>query len=80
MKDRRLAEEADCGLLLDMNNIYVSAFNHGFDPDDYLDLDTIRAAVPTDWVIETDDRRDRHVTGGAGAGHHTDLVLRVRRP
>ncbi len=56
------------------------ALERGFDPDDYLDLDTIRAAVPTDWVIETDDRRDRHVTGGAGAGHHTDLVLRVRRP
>ena len=28
---------ADCGILLDINNIYVSAFNHGFDPHDYLD-------------------------------------------
>jgi uncharacterized protein (UPF0276 family) len=27
-----LAFEADCGLLLDVNNIYVSARNHGFDP------------------------------------------------
>ena len=26
-----LSEEADCGILLDVNNIYVSAFNHGFD-------------------------------------------------
>ncbi|MFZ1389832.1 MAG: DUF692 domain-containing protein [Thiolinea sp.] len=32
-----VAEEADCLLLLDINNIYVSAFNHGFDPLDYLD-------------------------------------------
>ena len=24
----RLAEEADCGLLLDVNNVYVSSFNH----------------------------------------------------
>lgn len=32
----RLAEEADCGLLLDVNNVYVSAFNHGFDPEAYL--------------------------------------------
>jgi uncharacterized protein (UPF0276 family) len=32
-----LAEEADCGLLLDVNNIYVSSYNHGFDPADYLD-------------------------------------------
>ncbi len=27
----RLSEEADCGLLLDVNNVYVSAFNHGYD-------------------------------------------------
>ena len=27
---------ADCRMLLDVNNIYVSARNHGFSPDDYL--------------------------------------------
>ncbi len=27
---------ADCGMLLDVNNIYVSSKNHGFDPYDYL--------------------------------------------
>jgi uncharacterized protein (UPF0276 family) len=31
-----VAQEADCLLLVDVNNIYVSAFNHGFDPLDYL--------------------------------------------
>lgn len=31
-----VAEQADCRLLLDVNNIYVSAFNHEFDPLDYL--------------------------------------------
>ena len=31
-----VAEEADCGLLLDVNNIYVSSYNHGFDPMDYV--------------------------------------------
>ncbi|MEZ4297970.1 MAG: DUF692 domain-containing protein [Polyangiaceae bacterium] len=31
-----VCEEADCGLLLDVNNIYVSAYNHGFDPMDYV--------------------------------------------
>lgn len=31
-----LAERAGCGVLLDVNNIYVSARNHGFDPDAYL--------------------------------------------
>jgi uncharacterized protein (UPF0276 family) len=33
----RLMEEADCGMLLDVNNVYVSSFNHGFDPDVYVD-------------------------------------------
>ncbi|HJK89173.1 MAG TPA: DUF692 domain-containing protein [Polyangiaceae bacterium LLY-WYZ-15_(1-7)] len=27
-----VVEEADCGLLLDVNNVFVSAFNHGTDP------------------------------------------------
>jgi uncharacterized protein (UPF0276 family) len=31
-----VAEEADCGILLDVNNIYVSASNHGFSPLEYL--------------------------------------------
>ncbi len=31
-----IAERADCHILLDINNIYVSAFNHGFDPHEYL--------------------------------------------
>ena len=34
---RALLEQADCYLLLDVNNVYVSAINHGFDPLDYLD-------------------------------------------
>ena len=32
-----LAERADCGLLLDVNNIFVSAHNHDFDAQKYLD-------------------------------------------
>ena len=32
-----LAESADCDILLDVNNIYVSAFNHGFDALAFLD-------------------------------------------
>jgi len=31
-----VAEKADCYILLDINNIYVSSFNHHFDPMDYL--------------------------------------------
>ena len=33
---REVVERADCGILLDVNNIYVSSQNHGFDPYDYL--------------------------------------------
>ncbi len=31
-----VVERADCGILLDVNNIYVSSRNHGFDPMTYL--------------------------------------------
>lgn len=32
-----IARAADCDLLLDVNNVYVSSVNHGFDPLAYLD-------------------------------------------
>ena len=32
----QVAEQADCGILLDVNNIFVSAFNHGFSAEAYL--------------------------------------------
>jgi hypothetical protein len=32
-----VVELADCGILLDVNNIYVSSKNHAFNPYDYLD-------------------------------------------
>jgi hypothetical protein len=41
-----LARRADCDLLLDVNNIHVSAHNHGFDVDEYL------AAIPAERVGE----------------------------
>lgn len=32
-----MAQRTGCGLLLDVNNIYVSCFNNGGNPDEYLD-------------------------------------------
>ena len=32
----RVAEEADCGLLLDVNNVYVSSFNHDMDAETFI--------------------------------------------
>ena len=43
---RAVAEEADCAILLDINNIYVSAFNHRFDPAAYLE------AMPAERVVQ----------------------------
>ncbi|MCZ4343104.1 DUF692 domain-containing protein [Sphingomonadaceae bacterium G21617-S1] len=39
-----MCRRTGCGLLLDVNNIYVSGSNHGFDPRDYL------AGIPADRV------------------------------
>ena len=33
-----VVERADCGILLDVNNIYVSSKNHGFNPFDYVNF------------------------------------------
>jgi uncharacterized protein (UPF0276 family) len=41
-----VAGAADCGILLDVNNVYVSAHNHGFDAGAYLD------AVPAERIFE----------------------------
>jgi uncharacterized protein (UPF0276 family) len=32
-----MLQRADCELLLDVNNVYVSSVNHGFDPQRYID-------------------------------------------
>ena len=41
-----VAQEADCGILLDINNIYVNAFNHRFDPVRYIN------SVPANRVVQ----------------------------
>lgn len=41
---REIALRSGCGILLDINNVYVSSYNHGFDPKEYL------RAMPWDHV------------------------------
>lgn len=43
---RAVVTRTGCGLLLDVNNVFVQAANHGFDPYDYLD------AFPAEHVRE----------------------------
>ena len=53
-----VAERADCELLLDVNNVYVSAVNHGFDARTYLD------ALPSRRI------RQIHLAGHQHNGNH----------
>ena len=56
-----VAESADCGILLDVNNVYVSAHNHGFAAERYID------AVPAERVFQI--HLAGHSTGGVLIGH-----------
>jgi uncharacterized protein (UPF0276 family) len=51
-----VADEADCGILLDINNVFVNAFNHRFDARRYID------AMPVERVIQF------HLAGHADHG------------
>jgi uncharacterized protein (UPF0276 family) len=59
-----IVRRTECGLLLDVNNIHVSSFNHGFDPESYLN------AIPLQAVQEI------HVAGHfvRRVGEHTILI------
>lgn len=54
----RMAEESGCRLLLDVNNVYVTCYNHGLDPQRYLD------ALPMDRVVQV------HLSGHSNKGTH----------
>ncbi len=61
---QEISEQADCLLLLDINNIYVSAINHDFDPLTYLHAIPIERVQQfhlaghsdfSDYIIDTHD-------------------------
>lgn len=53
-----LSRRADCGILLDVNNVYVSSVNHQFDPITYL------RAIPTNRVAQI------HLAGHSNEGNY----------
>ena len=55
---KEVAQRADCDILLDINNIYVSSINHGFDAKEYL------RAMPKSRV------RQFHLAGHSDRGGH----------
>jgi uncharacterized protein (UPF0276 family) len=55
---REIARRTGCGLLLDVNNMFVSAVNHGFDPDRYLadfPLEAVSEIHLASYPEDTDD-------------------------
>jgi uncharacterized protein (UPF0276 family) len=54
----QLARETGCGLLLDVNNVYVSGYNHGFDPEHYI------RSMPHDAVVQI------HLAGPTDCGRY----------
>jgi uncharacterized protein (UPF0276 family) len=61
-----VARRTGCGILLDVNNIYVSACNHGFDAGDYLraipvdrvgEIHLAGYEAETDFLVDTHSRR-----------------------
>jgi uncharacterized protein (UPF0276 family) len=59
----RVAEKADCGLLLDVNNIYVNSLNHGSDPMEFLEN------IPLERVVEI------HVAGHSPSAHFPGVII-----
>jgi uncharacterized protein (UPF0276 family) len=53
-----IAEEADCGILLDINNVFVNSFNHNYDAEQYID------SIPVDRVVQF------HLAGHQHHGTH----------
>jgi SAM-dependent methyltransferase len=77
-----LAAVAPGGTLLVVHHADIDteqAAAHGFDPADYVSPADVAAHLDGRWRIEVDERRPRHVDGGAGAHHTHDLVLRALR-
>lgn len=60
-----------------LDELYAGA--HGFDPADYVRPGDVVELLDENWELETYETRQRSVTGGAGAHHTADVVLRARR-
>lgn len=55
---KSMTEETGCGLLLDVNNVYVSAFNNDFDPVEYIE------ALPHNRIVQM------HLAGHQNCGNY----------
>jgi SAM-dependent methyltransferase len=70
------------GLLLVVHHAPVDAQHarsQGFDPRDYVAPGDVAALLDGLWTLEVHETRPRSVSGGAGAHHREDVVVRARR-
>jgi SAM-dependent methyltransferase len=58
---------------------HAGALHRDIDPDDWVGPRDVARLLGDSWTIEVDELRERKVSGGAGAHHAHDLVLRARR-
>ncbi|MBS9429686.1 DUF692 domain-containing protein [Photorhabdus akhurstii] len=56
----RIIKGSDCGMLLDINNLYINSMNHNYDPKEFL------LKLPLDHVVEI------HLAGGA---YKFDMII-----
>ncbi|MDB6367610.1 MULTISPECIES: DUF692 domain-containing protein [Photorhabdus] len=56
----RIIKGSDCGMLLDVNNLYINSINHNYDPKEFL------LKLPLDHVVEI------HLAGGA---YKFDMII-----
>lgn len=54
----QVVEQADCGLMFDVNNVYVSAYNHGFDPLKFV------SQIPLERILQI------HIAGHTNMGKY----------
>ena len=67
----QLMERAGCYMLFDVNNVYVSGFNHGFDPQDY--LNNINRERVVQFHLAGHTHKETHIIDT----HDEDIIVQV---
>lgn len=61
----KIIEKSDCGLLLDVNNVYVNSVNFNFNPKEYIknlplnrvgQIHLAGHSIENDWIVDTHDQ------------------------
>lgn len=58
----------------------AAAREHGFEPDEWVAPGDVAALLDDSWHTDVNEVRERSISGGAGAHHTHDVVLRAHGP